>query len=194
MKGCLGGVSTVFPRIDAPRASAEFVERLATVLQDTTAGIAEEAVGDLARATPARNIGRRTEDRTALATGARKTAAPTVILVSRQRCSDCAALRQTSLSGRRARMLLAYFSVLNLDLDSSEPFAAPDGRRTTERAWLGELGVDSAPCLLILSAEGLPVGTVVARPPDRPGIDARVRPDRDLSPSAKLQPFLPASS
>jgi len=171
-------------RVEAPVSAAELRDRLAA-----TAGI-REALGTTGDAGATRAPGKRRSVRTesrggASASEGREDFGKPVAVIARARaCGACEAFDEV-LSRRRIRVLLEYFDVLRLDVESAAPVVTPDGRRLEARDWLAELRLDDPPAILLIAPDGLAIARAHAS--DEPVRITQVR-HRDPHPERLARP------
>ena len=79
---------------------------------------------------------------------------PLIVFFEQPDCHACDVLHTGPLSGPEIIERLRRFEAVQLNLWGSKPVLTPDGRRTTERDWAGELGLFYAPTLIFFDNDG----------------------------------------
>ncbi|MCW8907499.1 MAG: thioredoxin fold domain-containing protein [Sedimenticola sp.] len=78
---------------------------------------------------------------------------PLLVIFEDAWCGGCDLLHDTLLADPGVNEQLANYRVVRLDAESETPIVTPDGRQSTPRAWIRELGIDARPAILAF-AEG----------------------------------------
>ena len=80
---------------------------------------------------------------------------PMMLLFEEPGCSECTDFHNNVLALDEVRNALKRFEVVRLNTgDNTTPVIAPDGKRTTAKAWFGQTGFTRVPALLFFDEKG----------------------------------------
>jgi len=79
---------------------------------------------------------------------------PVAVFFEQKDCPDCDTLHKKVLVDKNIRQSLAPFHVIQLDMWANTAVITPEGKKSTARDWAKTLGVNYAPTIVVLNAEG----------------------------------------